>query len=274
MKKILIIIFSWSFILQSFAQAPNKFNYQGIARKSDGVPISDQSLQIRISISNTNALTSYVYRETHIVRTDKFGLYNLQIGGGTAVSGTFKDIPWSSGDKYISVELDPAGGTNFVLMGTTQLLSVPFAMYAANTTSQAVILKLTNVDDSAGYNNNVVDTITNSSEEINIGEGTYDKIKGRYTIPVNGVYEITTTFKVLGTGPDQFLIISLYTMLNNANLDQQFQRIITGSYFYTIQFKSIYSLSKGGELWFRYIPNWSENKPILIPSNMSVVKVG
>ena len=92
-----------------------------------------------------------MYRETHIVRTDKFGLYNLQIGGGTAVSGTFKDIPWSSGQIYF-VELDP-GRYKFCINGDyTTIVSTLCNVCCKYNISGAVILKkLTNVDDSAGY---------------------------------------------------------------------------------------------------------------------------
>lgn len=118
--------------LPLLAQAPYKINYQGIARKSDGTPIVEQQIQLRISIGNNATVSPVLYREIHSIRTDKFGLYQLAIGGGAIVTGSFGNIPWATGDKFISVEIDPTGGTNFILAGTTQLLSVPFALYAAS----------------------------------------------------------------------------------------------------------------------------------------------
>lgn len=110
------------------AQAPQKFNYQGIARNTSGQPLANQALGLRISILDG---TTAQYVETHNVTTNNFGLYDVQIGGGTVVSGTMGAVTWASGTKNIKVAIDPNGGTSYVDMGTTQLLSVPYALHAA-----------------------------------------------------------------------------------------------------------------------------------------------
>lgn len=134
MKRILLssllILVVWS----TQAQAPAKFNYQGIARTSAGQPLASQAVAMRISIMDGSATGTLVYRETQSAVTNAYGLYNVAIGGGTADSGTMAAIDWSVGEKYIKVELDPAGGTAYQDLGTSQLLSVPYAMYATSGT--------------------------------------------------------------------------------------------------------------------------------------------
>ncbi|MGO1729040.1 MAG: tail fiber domain-containing protein [Flavobacteriaceae bacterium] len=130
MKKIILffsVILLFSYHLQ--AQTPEEFNYQGIARNNSGDPMTNQSLGLRISILSGS---SAVYIETHNVTTNNFGLYTLSVGGGTPISGAMNTVNWSSGNKHIKVEIDPNGGTNYSDLGTSALLSVPYAMYAAS----------------------------------------------------------------------------------------------------------------------------------------------
>lgn len=114
------------------AQAPQRFNYQGVARNATGTAIANQSITLRISILDGSASGTPLYVETTGAMTNQFGLYNLSIGGGAVVGGSWNSINWGSGDKYLKVEADPAGGSNYTVLGTTQLLSVPYALYAAS----------------------------------------------------------------------------------------------------------------------------------------------
>ncbi|WP_118975331.1 collagen-like protein [Taibaiella koreensis] len=134
MKKILLSALLVSSFLLAQAQIPAKFNYQGIARNGSGAPLVSQSLGMRISILSDSATGTPVYVETQSAVTNAYGLYSVAIGAGTPVTGTLGDVDWSTGDKYIKVELDPAGGTNYTDLGASQLLSVPYAMYAASGT--------------------------------------------------------------------------------------------------------------------------------------------
>lgn len=109
------------------AQVPEKFNYQGIARDNTGAPLANQSLGIKISILHN---TTVDYSESHTVTTNNFGLYSLIIGDGTPVFGGMALVDWNAGNKFIKVEIDPAGGINYTDLGTTELLSVPYALYA------------------------------------------------------------------------------------------------------------------------------------------------
>jgi hypothetical protein len=112
------------------AQVPQKFNYQGIARDTKGNPMGKQTLGIKLSVLPTADATTPEYEEVQTITTNEFGLYTLQIGNGTAVTGTMKEVKWETGNKYIKVAIDPQGGTNYADAGTTQLLSVPYAIYA------------------------------------------------------------------------------------------------------------------------------------------------
>jgi len=114
-----------------FAQAPvpGGINYQAIARNSAGSVFVNQSVSIRISIiQGQDGPVQYV--ERHNSQTNGFGLFNIKIGSGTPVTGNFSDVTWSTANQFIKVEFDPNGGTNFTDLGTSQLLSVPFAFYA------------------------------------------------------------------------------------------------------------------------------------------------
>ncbi len=114
----------------SFAQAPQSFPYQAVARNAGGTLISNQLISIRISVLDLNSSGTLLYRETHSVTTNGLGLFNINIGQGTVGVGTFANINWANGAKYLKVEMDANGGSTYVVMGTSQLLSVPYAIYA------------------------------------------------------------------------------------------------------------------------------------------------
>jgi len=101
--------------------------YQGVARNGLGELFSSQNISLRISIIDSFAGGTSVYAETQSVRTNEYGLFSIVIGEGQPLSGDFSSIPWSSGEKWLKVEMDPRGGTNFYLVGISELLSVPFS---------------------------------------------------------------------------------------------------------------------------------------------------
>ncbi len=114
----------------SFGQVPDLINYQGIARNSSGATLNSQAVGLRLTIHQTTATGTTVYQETHNPTTNQFGLFTVQIGGGTVVSGTFGSISWGTDAYYLEVEMDENGGTAYSQMGTSQLVSVPYALYA------------------------------------------------------------------------------------------------------------------------------------------------
>jgi len=116
--------------LSLFAQAPEVFNYSAIARNGAGQPVINQTIAIQFVIRKTSNLGPVLYTENHIVQTDAYGLFNLPVGGGSVLNGSMSAINWSIDNYYLEVKLDITGGANFATMGTTQLLSVPYALHA------------------------------------------------------------------------------------------------------------------------------------------------
>jgi hypothetical protein len=114
------------------AQIPQQLNYQGIARNASGEPISTHVITVRLSIIDSAANGLMTYQETKTVSTNYVGLFTIVIGapGGANVIGTIATIDWSTGKKYIKLEIDPNGASNFTLVGMNQLQSVPFALAA------------------------------------------------------------------------------------------------------------------------------------------------
>ncbi len=133
MKKITLLS-TFCFLLLTIglkAQTPpNAFNYSAVARNAAGQPIATATIGIQINILKTSPTGASQYSENHFVNTDDFGLFNLVIGAGAVQSGSMATIDWSNENYYLKVGMDATGGTNFLTMGTTQLLSVPYALHA------------------------------------------------------------------------------------------------------------------------------------------------
>src|ERR1041384_7837534 len=130
-KRFLFFAFSLVIVFSGAAQVPQAMKYQGVARNGAGVVMANQPIVVRISIRDLTSSGIVVFKESHSATTNQFGLYNLTLGQGTMISGVnFSLIPWGTGNKFIEQEVD--FGSGFVNMGTSQLLSVPYALYAAN----------------------------------------------------------------------------------------------------------------------------------------------
>jgi len=123
-----------------FAQAPNKMSYQAVIRNSNNTVVSNHAVGMRVSILQGNATGSSVYTETQSPITNTNGLIAIEIGTGTIVSGSFSNIDWANGPYFVKTETDPNGGSNYILTGTSQLLSVPYALYAKKTDTAKVAL--------------------------------------------------------------------------------------------------------------------------------------
>jgi hypothetical protein len=144
MKKFFTLFCFVVLTVSLFAQSPQRFNYQAVARSAQGTVLPNQNVRVRASIIDSTLNGRTIYSEIHNVVTNQLGLFNLAIGGGTASTGTMNSINWTRNDKFLRIEFDPTGGSNFTLSGVTQLLSVPFALNAntanmANTANKAVV---------------------------------------------------------------------------------------------------------------------------------------
>ena len=114
-----------------FAQAPQKMSYQAVIRNTSGSLVSSSSVGMKISILQGTLAGTVVYAETQLVSTNANGLVSLEIGSGTVVLGSFATIDWANGPYFIKTETDPTGGTNYTISGTSELLSVPYALYTS-----------------------------------------------------------------------------------------------------------------------------------------------
>ena len=148
-NKVIFLIILLAFGFAGFAQSPQVINYQGVARNSLGNPLANQKLNLRLSVRNLSSTGAVVYSETRLVTTNGGGLYTVLIGGvgATATSGTIEATNWQIGSKFLQVEVDPNAGNNFIDLGTTQLVSVPYALSAATVKTNA---NLTGVVTSVG----------------------------------------------------------------------------------------------------------------------------
>ncbi len=129
MKKLLLLLL----LIQStilLAQAPQGFNYQATVRNASGGLIINQNVNFKFNVMQNTPTSSPVFSETHFAPTDDLGAVNLVVGKGTATTGAFSQINWGSGTYYLGIELNI--GSGYVAMGTTQLLSVPYALYAGS----------------------------------------------------------------------------------------------------------------------------------------------
>jgi hypothetical protein len=117
--------------MNSNAQTPQGIPYQSVIRNGSGALLINQAVHLRFSIHDSTMLGTIVYQETHTTTTSNLGMITLSIGQGTPSIATFSSINWGSGAKFMQVELDAAGGNNYTDLGTQQMMSVPYALYAA-----------------------------------------------------------------------------------------------------------------------------------------------
>lgn len=127
MKKLVCFAIAALFIQITFAQITTGFNYQTVVRSLSGNILANTDIKIRISILRETTEGSPVSLETFTTKTNTIGLVNLIVG---SLDSSFKQIDWSNGPYFLKVELDEKGGNNFSFIGTSQLLSVPYAFHA------------------------------------------------------------------------------------------------------------------------------------------------
>ena len=138
MKKIItlgVILFT---TLTMYCQTPELMSYQAVVRDADSELLTDQAVGMKISILEDTESGTPVYVETQNPSTNSNGLLSLQVGGGTVVSGDITTIDWANHDYFIKTETDPTGGQNYTIAGTSQILSVPYALLSKNVINDLV----------------------------------------------------------------------------------------------------------------------------------------
>lgn len=130
MKKILTGLFCLMIGIVCYAQAPQAFSYQAVAIGDNGGVLDNTDISVRVNINEGNPAGNAAYIETHEVTTSDAGLFSLEVGLGTPENGVFSEIDWSTSAYFLSVEVDENGTGNYQNIGISQLLSVPYALYA------------------------------------------------------------------------------------------------------------------------------------------------
>ncbi|GAB4417491.1 MAG: hypothetical protein OHK0039_27940 [Bacteroidia bacterium] len=148
------------FATSAFAQ-PDLLNYQTVVRNAQGQPLADQTVAFRLSVRVGSANGTVVYQETHTTQTNAAGLVSLHIGAGSG-GGSLASVDWSAGDHYLQIEVDPAGGSAYEDLGSTQLVSVPYALHARTADE---------VDDADADPANELQTLSLNGNTLGISQG-------------------------------------------------------------------------------------------------------
>lgn len=214
-KTLFLIIASFLFSAAVTAQLPHLFKYQGLARDSSGNPISNDTIALRISIHQGTPVGTVVYQETHLPITNEFGSFNINIGGGTVVTGNFSTIPWGRYNFFQEVEMDVTGGVSFVSMGTSQYLSVPYSLAADSARKGIAPFFVQNNLNGNDTSSVAIIAIANGSAPAifskNNGSGESLSIEGKSSF--NGDVEINGTLNVNGT---QLIGFSHFQVFNSS----------------------------------------------------------
>ena len=129
MKNLYLLILLFIGVAAS-AQSPDKMSYQAVLRDANGEILKNQDVSIQFSLLQTSISGTSVYQEDHKLTTNSNGLVSVYMGTGTVSSGDFSTIDWAEGPYFLQSEIDPTGGINYTISSTTELVSVPYAVYA------------------------------------------------------------------------------------------------------------------------------------------------
>ncbi len=161
MKTLYSIILLMLVSILGYSQAPEAFNYQAVMRNASGDILTNSQIAVQVSILQNSESGTAVYVERFNPTTNDYGLIALKLGMGSVQSGTFNTIDWGADSYYIKIEVDPNNGTDFTSMGTSQLLSVPYALYA----------KSGGGDDADADPGNELQTLTIGGQNLSISDG-------------------------------------------------------------------------------------------------------
>ncbi|MDE0772098.1 MAG: hypothetical protein OSB25_07825, partial [Salibacteraceae bacterium] len=148
------------------AQSPQKFNYQAVVRNADGTVIQNQSVNFRMTIFEGTSVSLVKYQETQTGITNKYGLISLSIGNGVILAGSMTSINWGGNDHVLRVEIDPDGGSNFNILSTSQLMSVPYALYALSSGNGSG-----SGSDNDADSTNEIQTVSLSNDTVYLSKG-------------------------------------------------------------------------------------------------------
>jgi len=202
----IVIISSIFLSLSSYAQAPQKMSYQAVLRNANNTLVSNTPVAIKVSVLQGSASGTAVYVERHTLTTNINGLATFEIGSGTIISGSFATINWASGQYFVKTETDPAGGTNYTISGTSQLLSVPYALYA-KTVDGVSATNTTNWNSAFSWGNHAglyrpITYVPNWSEITNkpLLDGSETKVTAGTNVSITGAGTTASPYVINSTG--------------------------------------------------------------------------
>jgi len=220
------------------AQTPQKMSYQCVVRNSTGALVSNSPISMRVTILKN--LATPVYVETHTPTTNVNGLATVQIGGGTPVSGTFASVEWGNGAFYLKTEVDPSGGTSYSITGTSQLLSVPYSLFANDVPANSI--------SAAHLMANSVTSAKVAAESINSGH-----ILNHYrniSYPASALaYNSTST--VIASNPMGLLWDNSYTDAAYLMIARPYDWATTTDVYMRIYFRIPYTTTGGVQFFIR-----------------------
>ena len=162
MKKLFTILLAVFLTATVWAQSPNKMSYQAVIRNSSDALVTNTQIGLEVNIRQGTTSGTVVYTETQTPTTNANGLVSIEIGGGSG----FNTIDWANGPYFIETKTDPAGGTNYTITGTSQLLSVPYALYAKTaetiTGGDALLARIEALEEKDLLNNGFTDPRDNN----------------------------------------------------------------------------------------------------------------
>ena len=284
------ILFTFSLLLTfTVAIAQDGINYQGAATDANGDELTNQNISIRASVLSGSASGNLEWEETHSATTDQFGLFNVVIGQGTnttnGATANFDDMDWGSGNHFLKIEMDATGGTNYAMIGTTQMMSVPYALYAKSAGIDSAMLANMIGSSGGGVSNcNLYypDGLANTelvSEYISYAQG------DSYTVPIgknlyvgahNGLYINGTEFAdggnnhvIVGSGDVitanvNFSPLHLDGFLVDANVDPMYLYTLGSSFTIPSNKKFVLLYSEQGFINGKQILGTANNSPIIV----------
>ncbi len=207
MKRIFTIAAALLLTASVFAQSPEKMSYQAVVRDASNNLTTNQGVGMQISILQGGATGTAVYVETQTPTTNANGLVSLEIGTGTLVSGDFTTIDWENDTYFIKTETDPTGGTTYTITGTSQLMSVPYALHAKTAESITGTVNYTETDpiytasQAANITSNDITVLSNTSGT-NTGDqdGSETKVTAGTNVTVTGTGTTASPYVVNATG--------------------------------------------------------------------------
>lgn len=161
--KIFISFLAIVFSLNFWAQTPQEFKYQAVVRDGNGQLVSNQLISLKLTILSESSIGTEVYSETQSLATNGYGVISINVGTGSPVFGSFENIDWASTTHFVKTELDLSGGNDFQFMGTSQIVSVPYALHSKTSA--------TSLDDNDKDASNEIQQLTISNDTLTLEEG-------------------------------------------------------------------------------------------------------